>query len=230
VSAFIIPVIDLLDGQVVLARGGRRDRYEPVRTTLCASAVPEHVLAAFLRLHRFPRVYIADLGAILGRRGHDDVLYRLREAHPGIEFWVDAGTRAPRHYSQRLRTVIGTETGVSADELAGLAGTDFVLSLDFGTRGFHGDPAVLADPRCWPREVILMHLPSVGAELGPDWTWLDEMVARAPDRHWYLAGGVRDSADLAAAAARGLRGALVATALHTGRLRPADFERKKTPA
>jgi phosphoribosylformimino-5-aminoimidazole carboxamide ribotide isomerase len=46
----------------------------------------------------------------------------------------------------------------------------------------------------------------------------------AAGRRIYAAGGVRDAADLAALARAGIAGALVATALHDGRLRRADID------
>lgn len=221
-SVGIIPVIDLLDGQVVHARGGQRDRYEPIRTPLCPGAEPEAVVRALLALGEFPALYAADLGALQGRGDHSLLLQRLRRLFPRTEFWVDTGARAPTATGNGLRTVIGTESGVTAAALARIdqSGAGFVLSLDFTAAGYAGDPDVLANPACWPRDVILMHLPGVGGSRGPDWDLLDPILARAGDRNWYVAGGVRDQRDLAAAATRGIRGVLVATALHAGTLRP----------
>ncbi|MBI1731527.1 MAG: hypothetical protein HYR49_02000 [Gammaproteobacteria bacterium] len=216
----IIPAIDLLDGQVVHARGGDRARYLPLQSTLCRSAEPIEVISALMRLHTFRIVYVADLGAILARGDHDRELLQLHRRFPGVCFWVDSGHRRSGASGPGCRTVIGTETGVDATALRALAaaGADYVLSLDFSARGFLGDPAVLQSPGCWPRDIIIMHLPSVGTSAGPAWPIIDEILARAPDRAFHIAGGVCNASDLELAAARGIRGALVATALHTGTL------------
>jgi len=219
-SFSIIPVIDLLDGQVVHARGGRRAGYVPVRSSLCSSSDPETVLASLLALHPFAVVYVADLGALLGHGSHATLVRSLCAGFPGITFWVDCGKQDAAEIRPGIRTVIGTETGISTTALGALtsSGSDFVLSLDFNASGILGDAGILAQPQCWPRDIIIMNLPSVGAATGPAWPVADDVMQRTANRNFYLAGGVRDAADLATASARGLRGALVATALHTGAL------------
>ena len=232
-SILIIPVIDLLDGQVVHARGGRRSDYAPVRSPLCPSSEPLAVLAALLGLHPFSIFYAADLGAMLGREPHDGILERLRNDFPGLTFWVDAGRKQPIAYRPGVRTVIGTETGISAADLTTLtcSGADYILSLDFSGSGFSGDTEILARPNSWPRDVIIMNLCSVGAAQGPAWPSVDDVIGRAGNRNLYVAGGVRDAADMSLAAARGLKGALVATALHAGTLTSEELkvESNKTP-
>ncbi len=232
-SVQIIPVIDLMDGRVVHARGGRRGEYEPIRTPLCTGAGPEDIVGALLALHVFRTIYVADLDAILGRGANGETLTRLRDRFSQIEFWVDAGRSQPDIPAPGLRTVIGTETGVRVADLADWhrCGADFLLSLDFTASGYAGDPDILADPGCWPRDVIVMDLPAVGSARGPDWSRIDPLIARSPDSHWYVAGGIRDERDLEAACTRNVRGVLAATALHTGTLFPSEIRgTKKTPA
>ncbi len=232
-DSLIIPVIDLLDGQVVHARGGRRAEYRPVRSPLCPSSEPSAVLAALLALHPFSVVYVADLGALLGRERHDTVLEKLCAEFPGLTFWVDCGARQPAGNHPRIRTVIGTETGIRAAAIGALtsSGTDFILSLDFNAAGVIGDGEILARTECWPRDVIIMNLPSVGAARGPAWPVVDDVMRRAADRNFYLAGGVRDAADVVQSRTRGMQGVLVATALHAGTLDLSQFRQaKKTPA
>jgi phosphoribosylformimino-5-aminoimidazole carboxamide ribotide isomerase len=62
-----------------------------------------------------------------------------------------------------------------------------------------------------------MTLARVGAGRGPDIGVLERLVAQGACEV-FAAGGVRDGADLVAASRAGARGALVATALHDGRL------------
>ena len=64
----VIPVIDIKNGQVVHAQGGRRDSYRPIRTPLSPTSAPADVAAGLLRLAPFRNLYIADLDAIEGRR------------------------------------------------------------------------------------------------------------------------------------------------------------------
>ena len=229
----IIPVIDLLNGQVVHARGGRRREYAPVRSPLCPLSEPLAVLAALLGLHPFSVMYIADLGALLGGERHDFLVEKLRSEFQSITFWVDSGARRPAGNRPGIRTVIGTETGISVAALGALtaSGADFILSLDFNQSGVMGNAEILARPDCWPRDVIIMNLPSVGAARGPAWPVVDDVMRRAANRNFYLAGGVRNADDLNESMAKGMQGALVATALHTGTLDLPQFRQaKKTPA
>ena len=82
----LIPVIDLLGGKAVKAEHGDRARYRPLSSQLSPSPEPEAVLAAFLKLHPFRTVYIADLDAIERHGSNATVLRRLRarpSAAPG---------------------------------------------------------------------------------------------------------------------------------------------------
>lgn len=62
----IIPVIDLMRGQVVKAVGGDRAQYAPIRTPLSPNASPVEVAKGFLTLAPFKRLYLADLDALAG--------------------------------------------------------------------------------------------------------------------------------------------------------------------
>lgn len=68
-----------------------------------------------------------------------------------------------------------------------------------------------------------MTLARVGAFAGPDLALLSAVARRAPGREIYAAGGLRDARDLEALARIGVAGALVASALHDGRLSRDDL-------
>ena len=99
-----------------------------------------------------------------------------------------------------------------------------MLSLDFRGDAFQGPSEILAEPGLWPRRVIAMTLARVGSGAGPDLTRLAAIRSVAGGRELYAAGGVRDAADLFALKRAGAAGALIATALHDGRLGRADLE------
>jgi len=204
-------------GQVVHAREGRRDDYRPLVSALSPSSRPAAVLDGLLRLYPFQFCYIADLDAILGRGDHDEVIAGLRHAHPDIEFWLDAGPRD--HRQAGVRPVSGSESLSAASVPRGVD----ILSLDFRGDDFLGPPGVLADATRWPDDLIVMTLTRVGGAQGPDLERLSTLRARAPEKRFHAAGGVRDGADLAALAQAGASGVLLASALHDGRLRPTDL-------
>jgi len=73
----------------------------------------------------------------------------------------------------------------------------------------------------------VMTLARVGSNAGPDFERATRIQKRAGDREVFLAGGLRHRDDLAAIAASGAAGILVASALHDGRITSADL--KATP-
>jgi HisA/HisF family protein len=214
----IIPVIDLMGGEAVRAVAGRRADYRPLKTPLAASSDPCAVAEGFLRLYPFKTIYLADLDAILEQGGNDDALARLAAAFPRIEFWLDRGRRkapAEAHFVP----VIGSEslaTDLPAPDLSQV--TDAILSLDFDAAGFRGPAELEKQPALWPQRVIAMTLARIGGGAGPDLERLALIKARAGRRKIYAAGGLRGAEDLARLAGLGLAGALVATALHEGRI------------
>ena len=89
-----------------------------------------------------------------------------------------------------------------------------VLSLDFRESVFQG-PADLLEPSHWPRRVIAITLARVGGEAGPDFERLAELRRiRAPPAS--PCGGRRcaDDRNMLRLAEMGIKGALVASALH----------------
>lgn len=221
----VIPVLDLRRGQVVRARRGERDSYAPIETPLAKGSAPGAVAAGILAVFPAPLLYVADLDAIIDGAAPDRAaLEAIARACPGTTLWVDAGfceRAATEAFAEAGlgRPVIGSESQRDGDLVRAL-GDRAVLSLD--SRGDERlGPAVLhADADLWPRDVIVMTLARVGADAGPDLDGLRAARRRAPRARIHAAGGVRGPDDLAALAQAGAAGALVATALHDGRLRP----------
>lgn len=216
---------------VVRARMGQRDHYRPIETPLSPTSRPADVARGLLSVFPFRTIYLADLDAIEGRGDNTGILAQLRRDCPEVTFWVDSGIvdgdQAARWLEAGLgHLVLGTESLADREPLRRFAAHErVILSLDFGMEGFRGPSAVLDDPSLWPRRVIAMTLARVGSGAGPDFGILKCIRDMGSDRLLYAAGGVRDPADLAALDRAGVAGALVATALHDGRLGRADLER-----
>ncbi|MEX6506622.1 HisA/HisF-related TIM barrel protein [Jiella sp. M17.18] len=221
----IIPVLDIKGGLVVRGVMGNRAEYRPIETPLSAGPEPVAVARGLATLADFPAFYIADLDAIEGRAPPDAaVVAALAEAFPGKRFWVDAGVRTAADVQAvaalpQSAVVIGTESVSGSDVVAGCRDNpEVVLSLDFRGDAFLGPPELAADASLWPQRVIVMTLAKVGSGAGPDMDRLREVKAMAGAREVFAAGGVRGPEDLARLSTGGMAGALVATALHDGRL------------
>ena len=248
----LIPVIDLMHGQVVRAVRGNRQDYRPVVSALCAGSDPL-TLARILCEHcASDRLYVADLDALLGLPAQADVLRALLHALPALELWLDAGFSGAAAAealladlgagAARVVPVFGSESLASRTELQRCfasgdgqrgergdhaeAGSGHhhagVLSLD-RRDGQRLDPAGCWDaPALWPQRVIVMTLERVGSDAGPDLETLCDVRARSPGSFIVGAGGIRNDADLVRAAGAGAGAWLVASALHDGRLARAD--------
>ncbi|HNG82728.1 MAG TPA: HisA/HisF-related TIM barrel protein [Burkholderiaceae bacterium] len=230
----LIPVLDLMHGQVVRAVRGERQHYQPLRSRLCAGSDPVDLARALLRHTGCDRLYIADLDALLGGAVQREALHRLLAALPGVRLWLDAGWRDPAAAralwaelgpaGDAIDPVFASEALRDADALADCFAAGEVwagralLSLD--RRGEQRlDPAgCWQRPDLWPPRVIVMTLERVGSGSGPDLSTLTGMRERAPGHQYFGAGGVRQAEDLSAAAQAGAAGWLVASALHDGGL------------
>lgn len=224
----IIPVIDLKDGCVVHARKGQRNCYRPIQTPLCSGSSPHAVIDGLLGLHDFKTLYVADLDALMGTGNHQALLERLQANYSGLEFWIDQGvsTIGPPFTKNKCVPVIGSEslTGKSLGVLPRL-GKKFILSLDFTGEGLLGEESLLKNSGLWPETVIIMSLSRVGANEGPDFHRLEHFRANWSEKHFIAAGGVRNADDLIRLGGLGVRGALVASALHSGALSGAELRR-----
>jgi phosphoribosylformimino-5-aminoimidazole carboxamide ribotide isomerase len=226
----IVPVIDLKGGVVVRAKHGHRPSYRPIETPLSKTSDALDVVAGLLSLHLFRTLYVADLDAIAGTGDSGTILDRIARKFPKLALWVDNGCcerqAADRFLTRRLGSslVLGSESQRDAKLVRSLhQDPRAILSLDFRGDRFLGPEPLLAEPDAWPNRVILMTLARVGSGAGPDIDRFGEISRRAGPRRIYLAGGVRDGGDLAAAKACGAAGILVASALHDGKLGAADF-------
>lgn len=231
----VIPVLDLKGGVVVHARRGKRDEYEPLESPLVQGSDPVAVAQALCAVCRTKTLYVADLDAIAG---HPIDQATLGELAAVADPWVDAGATKPEQAATLLdagvaRNVIGTES-IAPDWPDWRASTipqpAVVLSVDLRDgRLISPDPelagrepaaAVPLAAALEIRELLVIDVARVGSGAGPPLDAVTELVTALPKVAIYAGGGVRHDKDLRALEAAGAAGALVATALHEGRIKP----------
>lgn len=209
------------------AHRGEREAYRPIRTPLSPSSAPLDVVAGLLALAPFRTLYVADLDAICGAGDNAPAICALRRAFPAVELWVDAGESDPARMAARAAagqgtSVVGTESLTDESLEAALRAPGVILSLDHDAAGPRGPRRAHADAALWPRRVIVMTLARVGSGEGPDLAALARVAERSAGLGrmpaLYAAGGVRGDSDLEQLEQAGIAGALVASALHDGRL------------
>ena len=109
----VIPVLDLLNGVVVHAVEGKRDRYQRLRSALVDSCDPSRVMRALMEYLRPQFIYVADLDGILYQKTNRCVLAELTRMD--VRLIVDAGVCRVEDAEDLLnlgidRIVLPTET------------------------------------------------------------------------------------------------------------------------
>jgi HisA/HisF family protein len=226
----VVPVIDLMGGEVVRARLGDRASYRPIATPLSPTSDAVDLVRGLLALYPFRTLYVADLDAIQRNGDNLPAIRRIRAGFPALQVWIDNGAADSDAVDALVRAdlgtpIIGSESQHDSALIARYEGSrQVVLSLDFRGDAFQGPEEILTEAKRWPRRVIVMTLARVGSGVGPDLARLTAIGSIAEGRELYAAGGVRDAADLAGLRAAGAAGALVSSALHEGWLVGADLE------
>ena len=240
----VIGVLDLLGGRAVHARGGQRSTYTAVRAAAGVRIDGDaHALARTYRdVLGVCELYAADLDAIQGGAPQRALAAEL--AATGTPLWLDAGVtdaeggRAARalgaaHVVVGLETLGGRAALTQISAAVGHSHVAFSLDLRDGAPllapGFAATlPAADAAPEAlaaWAAgagvgAILVLDLARVGTSTGVDLALLRRVRAAAPGVTLVAGGGVRGPEDLVRLAEAGCDCALIATALHDGRIGP----------
>jgi phosphoribosylformimino-5-aminoimidazole carboxamide ribotide isomerase len=237
----VIGVLDLRNGRAVHARAGDRDQYELVQS-VAGEAIAPGDARALARIYRdqlgLSELYVADLDAISGRQPQDRLVSSLAF---GSTLWLDAGASSADRARHALtlgaaHVIVGLETLRSwraLDEIC--AAVDcrrvaFSLDLRDGTPlgdrcvsgGASAHEVAARAAEAGVGSMILIDLARVGTGAGIDMGLVGRVRETASHTTLLAGGGVRGIDDLARLADAGCDGALVATALHDGRINAGD--------
>ena len=223
-------VLDILNGAVVHALRGERKSYRPI--TEFSRVVTTSEPLGVLRKLRPREVYVADLNLITG---NGDNLAAIGEISRMAKAMVDVGISRLSDLDRlppEVTPVLGTETASlslieeAAAELIQRGGRALV-SIDMKRgRLLSSDPGLAGqNPIAFLKSlngldlegVILLDLERVGASTGLDIVFL-KAAAEASGHPLILGGGIGDEEDLEALEDMGFAGALLATAVHNGRI------------
>ncbi len=238
----LIPVIDLLRGEVVRGIAGQRETYRPIESLLAPDARPATVAKAFAAMG-LKTCYVADLDAIAGASPDWQAYQAISQA--GLEIWIDAGVRDERrarelatfsHHGEMLaRIIVGLESLSRPDTLTRIIETHGTERVIFSLDLRHGQPIALAEQ--WRRfdalaiadtviaagvnQLLVLDLGAVGVYGGPATLSLCSALRSQYAQLTIISGGgVRCEEDLDAFANAGCDFTLVASALHDGRIAP----------
>lgn len=216
-------VLDILNGAVVHAFWGERNRYEPIASysKIVSSSEPLDILYELQ-----PReVYVADLNLLTGRGENMEIIKKISAV---AKTMADTGISKASDLDclpASICPILGTETASFPlmEELA--LRKNIVVSLDMKNGKVLAREALLANQtplqfllklNHLPLEaVILLELNRVGTSSGLDRAFLEEAIT-VSEHPLIIGGGVKDEEDLRALEEMGFSGALVATAVHNG--------------
>jgi phosphoribosylformimino-5-aminoimidazole carboxamide ribotide isomerase len=200
---------------------GQRQAYQPLHSNLCEGSEPARIVEALLQFFAFDRFYMADLDAIQSLGSHRELMINLAVRHPQVQWWIDDGSALPwQNKPRNVLQVLGTESYPQIEKFS----ENFVLSLDERDGLALGDVSLHRSNTQWPNALIAMTLSQVGTDSAPNHPQLAQYISQYPENDWYAAGGVRNAQDLSQLKAQGASGALIATALHKGRIAAHEIE------
>ncbi|MEM7455480.1 MAG: HisA/HisF-related TIM barrel protein [Planctomycetota bacterium] len=239
----VIPVMDLMIGQIVLAQSGDREAYRPVHSKLIADSSPVQVARALFSQTGCKCLYLADLDSFEGASPNWEVYRNLLQ--PGFDLWVDANwlsnekhlaTLQAEFLPSRVRPIISTETLADVSQLSVIADLvsdewDPIFSLDMRNGELLGNSSVVSglSPQQavseaveqGARSVIVLDVATVGTDLGTKgFDEINGLVSTFERIEFISGGGVRSSDDVEHLLAAGCQHVLVASAIHDCRLTP----------
>lgn len=231
-------MVDILDDIVVRGVGGRRDEYRRIQSIISTSAEPAVVAEALIEAFSPSEIYVADLDAIRS----SEIAPPIRQAvSHRVPVWMDAGIRdgagAKRVMESGCQVVAGLESVESSSKLKeildAVSPENVVFSLDLKSglplrtwEGFESPLAIAREAlRLGVRRLIVLDLASVGEGRGTGTEELCRQLANEfPKLDLIAGGGVANWGDIRRLAAIGVRGVLVASALHDGRISNSNRE------
>src|SRR4030067_823626 len=220
----IIFVLDVHKGTAVHAIRGERSKYQPVTgSKVCNSSAPLEIIQALS-----PReVYIADLD----RLQHQGDNFELIEKISGkTRTMADIGAENMNDIEKCAKisdtVILGTET--ASFDLIEKAAVQFPGRINVSI-DMKGGKVLTKDREMEPvelvrrlndldiRDIIILDLSRVGTGAGIDTDFL-KTIASVSSHNVLVGGGIKDMDDIEALKQIGISGALVATAVHSGKI------------
>ncbi len=183
----------------------------------------------------FKELYIADLNSITDNQDNFAAIAHVAK-QTGLQIMVDAGIADIKKAKivrdcGASKIIIGTETltdvGFIQQAITSFGSDHVVVSFDMKEGQFLGkfDVSSFSDPidvlskfqRMGVTQTILLDLARVGSQEGVDRIFLGKVLSNV-SMQIFVGGGVCDIIDLVRLNEMGIAGALIATALHSGKI------------
>ena len=229
----IIPVIDILNSEVVHAKRGERDKYKPLKSKLFTSSNPIEVIKILTYKFKFDEFYIADLDSIISRSPNFQLLNKISKI-PDLNIMIDPGiitTNDILAFSKYRfnRLILGLETikkfNVIGKSLKLLGQNKLIISVDMYKGKILSKVKELANndlielikkiANLGIRNIILLDLFRIGQKFGgipPIYLEILDIF----NGNVFVGGGIKNYEDLLLYREKNFSGVLLATALYDG--------------
>jgi len=222
----IIFVLDILNGIVVHAMRGERAKYRPVENSrICDSSDPLEIISRIGP----SQVYIADLDHIQGFGDNFEVIEQIsRKTNTMADIGVKNIDDVRKCAGIADTIIIGTET--ASLDIIEKASIEFPGRVNVSIDMKNGivlttDMKMDAQPEKLIRklnefdlkDIIILDLGKVGTSTGINADFLKEVAAISTHKI-LVGGGIKNLDDIVILQESGIDGALVATALHNGKI------------
>jgi phosphoribosylformimino-5-aminoimidazole carboxamide ribotide isomerase len=236
----IIPVLDIIDGVVVHAVAGQREKYKPITSKIVDGSDPVQVADAFRSQFETNEIYIADLDAIRDIGTNLDVINDIVDS-TGFNVILDYGVKSQDDVYKLIETgfggvVVSTESMQSLDviESALKLSNSIVGSLDLSEGKVLAEDSQIRKSapldlairfmQMGLKRLIVLDLALVGTGKGPMHSTLTS-ICTGTSLDIIAGGGVRNFEDVISLGNLGVSAVLVATALHRGGITPEEIRR-----
>lgn len=216
----VIPVLDIMNGLVVHAVAGIREKYRALRNSVIVNSASPYDLLRKLKNLGFDEVYIADLDSIL--RAGENIEVISKALSLGFRVLADIGVKGVRMKDKpKLELVIGTEYLSSPEQLKELKNRSISIDVYHGKVKFkdkrHDIHGVLKKIKnITYSNVLVIFLNLVGTFKGPDFELIKLVLDNVSSKEIIVGGGIRGVEDLKKLENIGISKVLVASALHKG--------------
>lgn len=222
----IVFVLDILNGSAVHAVRGERAKYKPVSgSRICDSSAPMDIISVLMP----KEVYIADLDRLQHLGDNFELIKRISAM---AKTMADIGAEDMGDVEKCIgiadTVILGTET--ASLDLIKKAAKKFPGRISVSIDIKNGmvltkDRKMALEPKELVKllneydikDLIILELNKVGTGAGIDVDFL-KGIAEISNHNVLAGGGIRDMKDVNTLKNTGMRGALVATAVHSGKI------------
>jgi len=230
---YIIPVIDILNSEVVHAKKGERDKYRPLNSKIFNSTNPIKIIKTLKYKFKFNEIYIADLDSIIYKTPNFQLFDKILKIpdlnimiDPGIVNFHDVSIFSKYRFN---KLIIGLETinnfKTIRKSISLFGQNKFILSIDMYKGKIiskledlkNEDPIRIINKisNLGIENIILLDLFRVGQKVGGIPTLFSEILSIFKG-NVFVGGGIKNQEDILYYREKKFSGVLVATALYDG--------------